>query len=44
MIGTHTYSRLDDIEAIDGCAVLPIYRVWDMRSLVGRIRHKLRIE
>ena len=44
MIGTHTYSRLDDIEAIDGCAVLPIYRVWDMRSLVGRMRHKLRIE
>ncbi len=42
MIGTHTYSRLDDIEMIDGCTLAPTYKVWDTRSLVNRIQRKLR--
>lgn len=43
MIGTHTYSRLDDVEMIDACALLPVHRVWEMRSWMSRIQHKLRL-
>ena len=27
MIGTHTYSRVDDVEVIDGCALIPARRL-----------------
>jgi hypothetical protein len=41
MIGTHTYGRLDELEAIDGCASRSIFQVYDVRSLSRRIGRKL---
>jgi hypothetical protein len=43
MIGTHTYGQLDELEIIDGCAVMPIFKVMDTRSFVSRIRRRLRL-
>ena len=41
MIGTHTYGRLDGVEAIDGCVSRSIFKVYDVRSLSRRIGRKL---
>jgi hypothetical protein len=41
MMGTHTYGRLDEVEAIDGCASRSIFQIYDVRSLSQRIGRKL---
>jgi hypothetical protein len=41
MIGTHTYACVDDIEAIDGCANISIFRVMDKRTIMSRLRNKV---
>ena len=41
MIGTHTYARLDEVEAIDGCASRSIFQVYDVRSFSRRVGRML---
>jgi hypothetical protein len=43
MIGTHTYGRLDELEAIDGCTSRSIFQIYDMRSLSQRMGRKVRL-